>query len=94
MKFGALLMMGLSPDHAGVDRECVTANKALTNTASYHRLKKLPHGFCTAARPDGQLSRRSMGTGIGPVAVAATRILGCRAVIFVLALEEFWEFPS
>ena len=32
--------------------------------------------------------------GVGPVAVAATWTLGCGAVIFVLALDEFWEHPS
>jgi hypothetical protein len=32
--------------------------------------------------------------GIGPVAVAATWTLECGAVIFVLALGEFWELPS
>jgi hypothetical protein len=31
---------------------------------------------------------------IGPVAVAATWTLGCGAVIFVLALDEFWESSS
>jgi hypothetical protein len=31
---------------------------------------------------------------VGPVAVAATWTLGCGAVIFVLALDEFWEHPS
>ena len=31
---------------------------------------------------------------IGPVAVAATWTLGCGAVIFVLALGDFWELPS
>jgi hypothetical protein len=32
--------------------------------------------------------------GVAPVAVAATWTLGCGAVIFVLALDEFWEHPS
>jgi hypothetical protein len=32
--------------------------------------------------------------GVGPVAVAATWTLGCGAIIFVLALDEFWELPS
>jgi hypothetical protein len=31
--------------------------------------------------------------GVGPVAVAATWTLGCGAIIFVLALDEFWEYP-
>jgi hypothetical protein len=32
--------------------------------------------------------------GVGPVAVAATWTLGCGAIIFVLALDEFREYPS
>jgi hypothetical protein len=28
---------------------------------------------------------------VGPIAVAATWTLGCGAIIFVLALDEFWE---
>jgi len=31
---------------------------------------------------------------VGPVAVAATWTLGCGAVIFVFALDEFWESSS
>jgi hypothetical protein len=32
--------------------------------------------------------------GVGPVALAATWTLGCGALIFVLALDAFWESPS
>ena len=32
--------------------------------------------------------------GAGPIAVAATWTLGCGAVVFVLALDAFWERPS
>ena len=31
---------------------------------------------------------------VGPVAVAATWTLGCGAIIFVLAFDEFWEHPQ
>jgi hypothetical protein len=31
---------------------------------------------------------------VGPVAVAATWTLGCGAIIFVLALDEFWRSPQ
>jgi hypothetical protein len=31
---------------------------------------------------------------VGPVAVAATWTLGCGAIVFVLALDEFWEHPT
>ena len=32
--------------------------------------------------------------GVGPIAIAATWTLGCGAVIFILALDAFWELPS
>jgi hypothetical protein len=32
--------------------------------------------------------------GVGPIAIAATWTLGCGAVIFVLAIDAFWELPS
>ena len=29
--------------------------------------------------------------GVGPIAIAATWTLGCGALVFILALDEFWE---
>jgi hypothetical protein len=41
----------------------------------------------------GNVAGMPFAPGVGPIAIAATWTLGCGALVFILALDEFWESP-
>ena len=41
----------------------------------------------------GNLAGVPFEPGVGPIAIAATWTLGCGALVFILALDAFWESP-